>query len=124
MEFYNDKLHQLSDEARKIITAIGTNSNPIIPTYSLYPKFLENSKINLNKFYRNIDIVKRIGHCHFELSHIQERLELIKKELRILYDPQLQISNVGGFKGLVDSNIIEFQGMINDINSELKKIKS
>jgi len=124
LEFYIIKLDELKSDSNNIIIAIKTqNSPPIIPTYSIYPKFLENSKIELSKFYKNVEIVKRVGHCHFELSHIFERLELIKLELRTKYDPQKEIANIGGFLKLVESNITEFSLVAEVIGTELKTIR-
>lgn len=124
LEFYISKLEQLKIDSNNIINAIKTqNSPPIIPTYSIYPRFLENSKIELSKFYKNSDIIKRVGHCHFELSHICERLELIKKELRTNYDPQKEVANIGGFLKLVESNLIEFNDVVRTISKELTIIK-
>lgn len=124
LEFYIVKFDQLKTESDDIIKAINKKSSPIIPTYSLYPKFLENSKIGLNKFFKNVNIVKRVGHCHFELSHISERLELLKKELRTAFNPQKEIANIGGFKKLVESNITEFNNTVNVIDSEISKVKA
>lgn len=124
LEFYISKLEQLKIDSNNIINAIKIqNSPPVIPTYSIYPKFLENSKIELSKFYKNADIIKRVGHCHFELSHICERLELIKKELRTHYNSQIEIANICGFLKLVESNLIEFNAVVQTISKELKKIK-
>ena len=41
LEFYNTKLEQLSTEADAIVSTIQNTQPVIIPTYSLYPRFLE-----------------------------------------------------------------------------------
>lgn len=119
LEFYISKFNQLATESLDIIKKIEQNGNPIIPTYSIYPKYLEDAKIKFNEFFMNVDIVNRISHCHFELSHISERLELIKKELRSNYDKDLEISNVAGFNKLINSNIIEFTAVSKSIDNEI-----
>ena len=119
LEFYIRKLFQLSNESSEIINVLSIEKDPLIPSYSIYPKFLENSKIGLSKFYRNVEIVEKVGHCHFELSHISERLEQLKKELRSKFNVQKQIANVEGFKELVVSNIQEFKNAIDLIQNEI-----
>lgn len=123
LEFYISKLKQLDNESLSIIHNIRINEKPIIPTYSLYPKYLEDAKIRINIFFKNADIVKRISHCHFELSHLSERLELMKKELRTDYDSDIEISNVGGLNKLESSNIREFTDVIEELSSEINKYK-
>ncbi len=81
LPFYLDKLIQLSDNISEIINAIQNESLIIIPSYSLYPDFLEKTKIEINSYFRNSQLVRDIGHCHFELSHISERLKNTKDEL-------------------------------------------
>lgn len=118
LEFYGGKLGQLSSEMGAIANEIQSrNTTWIIPTYSIYPDFLEKMKVALSTFYRNPDLVKQVGHCHFELCHILARLDLIKTELRVpLGNDRVQVTvqlknhlqNVLGFKGLLDLNIRTF----------------
>lgn len=121
LEFYLTKLNQLTTEAQAIILNLSSQTPVLIPTYSLYPSFLEQAKLNLSSFNKNPELVKRVGHCHFELSHIQQRLELMKAELRAKSNLPALISNVGGFKALVDSNITEFNLVISELRKELKQ---
>ena len=123
LEFYVRKLEQLSAETKTILNALSSATPPLIPTYSLYPSFLEQAKLNLSNFNINPELVKRVGHCHFELSHIQQRLELMKSELRTKDNSPVLIANVGGFKALVDSNISEFNLVISELKKELKQLK-
>ena len=118
--FYKDKLEQLSLESFKIYNDIINGKDPIIPTYDLYPDFLEQSKIKLNKLFMNSKIVKNIGECHYELSHIKERLNLMKSTLRKNYDPKIQVKNVQGFKKLVDKNITQFKQLLVLIKKEIE----
>lgn len=120
--FYHLKLQQLSGDAEKIHNSLSLNTALVIPTYSLYPNLLENAKINLNGFNQDPIAIKYIGNCHFELSHIQQRLELLRSELRIENSNlSALIANVEGFKLLVDSNVNEFLDAINEIDKIIKK---
>lgn len=120
LEFYLTKLNQLATEAQAIILNLSSQTPPLIPTYSLYPTFLEQAKLNLSSFNKNPELVKRVGHCHFELSHIQQRLELMKTELRMKKNSHVLILNVGGFKALVESNVTEFNLVISELKKEVK----
>lgn len=120
LEFYTSKLNQLVTEAQTIILKLSSQTPPLIPTYSLYPTFLEQAKLNLSSFNKNPELVKRVGHCHFELSHIQQRLELMKTELRMKKNSHVLILNVGGFKALVESNVTEFNLVISELKKEVK----
>jgi|GEM_PF-5363526 len=112
LEFYNAKLNQLSGELEKLANTLQQRNVFIIPSYSLYPDFLEKCKIALNTFHKNPHLVKEIGHCHFELCHILARLDFLKVEMSTSLQQsqtQLHIANIRGFKELVDSNIPVFK---------------
>ena len=119
LEFYGEKLKQLSGEVDRLIGALRDwRTDWIIPTYSIYPDFLEKCKITINTFHKNPVLIKEIGHCHFELCHILARLDLLKEQMfsPLPQNPaalteQLKIHrvNANGFKGLVDSNIPVFK---------------
>ena len=128
LDFYRAKLGQLSGELEAIAVIASTwHSDWIIPTYSIYPSFLEKCKITINAFQKNPHLVKEIGHCHFELCHILERLNLIKQELRSELSTDLRIlteqlrvhfRHAKGFKGLVNSNIPVFKAASDAIMTE------
>lgn len=135
--FYLDKLRQLSNDISDTITSITStqaksiisqnkSQNIRIPSYSLYPDFLEKSKIEINSFFRNSDLVKDIGECHFELCHILERLNFFKNEFKKPFK-QLHIpttiQNLRGFKSLIDKNIKTFKHVILDIDKKLSIVK-
>jgi hypothetical protein len=123
LEFYTSKLNQLSSEVSEIIVKLSSQASPHIPTYSLYPSFLEQAKLNLSGFNKNPDIVKSVGQCHFELSHIQQRLEQMKIELRTATIPDALISNVKGLKNLVEVNIKLFETVLSELKKEVKQLK-
>lgn len=123
MNFYITKFKQLSSETETIINKIKNAERYLIPTYSLYPNQLEIYKVELNKFDKNPKIVMEVNYCYFELSHINDRLTETKRELRSKFKPFLQISNLTGFKGLIDNNIEKYQEIIEMIDEELKKNK-
>src|SRR5437870_872404 len=74
--FYLGKLKQLVDELDAAEREITHRRKPIIPTYDVYPSFLEQAKITLARLYKNAQLVQQVGHCHYELSHIRQRLTL------------------------------------------------
>jgi hypothetical protein len=123
LEFYITMLKKLVSEVKVIITSLSAQTPALIPTYSLYPSFLEQAKLNLSGFNKNPDIVKRVGHCHFGLSHIQQRLELMKNELKNPKHLQILIANVSGFKSLVESNIEDFEYLATEMEKEVNQLK-
>ena len=134
LEFYGNKLKQLSGELDKLATALKAwETNFIIPTYSIYPNFLEKCKATINAFHKNPHLVKEVGHCHFELCHILARLDLLKNQMYapLPTDPRMRTEhlkmhcfNANGFKGLVDSNIPVFKATCNLILSEKSDMES
>lgn len=131
--FYKQKLTQLSNDLANLLHQIKNMQAWIIPSYGVYPDFLEKCKETLNTFFKNSDLVREIGHCHFELCHIRERLESLKAELRTpiepgpIFDVMPKVSRIGvnveGLKLLVDSNIPVFEKAQNDTTSERLKIE-
>jgi hypothetical protein len=105
LEFYAEKFTFLSSQLAQYLAGTG-----VIPSYQFYPAFLEQIKIRISGLMRDADVLKEIGHCHFELSHICERMAIFKKQCD---DPAplapMITKNTRGFKELVDSNIPVFQ---------------
>jgi hypothetical protein len=134
LEFYGDKLKQLSGELDRLIGALREwRTDWIIATYSIYPEFLEKCKITINTFHKNPHLVKEVGHCHFELCHILARLDFLKEQMfaplpqhPAALTEQLKIHrvNANGFKGLVDSNIPVFKATCDLILSEKAKVEA
>ena len=105
LEFYAGKLEFLSGQLRDFLAGTG-----VVPSYTFYPAFLEQGKLRMNDFMRNSNLVKEVGHCHFELHHICERLEVFKRECNdATLPPPLRQANTQGFKRLVDSNVPVFR---------------
>jgi hypothetical protein len=133
LEFYGYKLNQLSSELAGLAKKVEEWSvDWIVPSYSIYPNFLEKCKSTIYTFYKNPTLVKDVGHCHFELCHILERLNLMRRELRAPLESEgaartkqlrVHLFNVNGFKGLVDSNIPVFKRVREAILSERKQIE-
>lgn len=120
LEFYADKFGFLSDQLAGFIGGSG-----IVPSYTFYPNFLEQGKIRMNEFMRNSKLVKEVGHCHFELSHICERMENFKKQSEDGTSPHpMLIGNANGFKGLVDSNIPVFKTNALALRQEAKTVQA
>ncbi|MBI3414927.1 MAG: hypothetical protein HY043_06330 [Verrucomicrobia bacterium] len=134
LDFYRGKLTQLSGELENLANALKTwKTNWIIPTYSIYPDFLEKCKITINTFHKNPNLVKEVSHCHFELCHILARLDLLKEQMAepLAVDPRIlteqlktHFINANGFKGLVDSNIPVFKATCDLILAEKSSVES
>jgi hypothetical protein len=134
LEFYGNKLKQLSEELDRIAIELKAwRILWIVPTYSIYPNFLEKCKITINRFQKNPNLVKEVGNCHFELCHILERLNLLKAEMRVSLptEPRAMTEqlkthrvNVEGFKGLVDDNIPVFKAACDLILCEKIKMEN
>ena len=133
LEFYSGKLKQLSGELENLAEKLDRRDayNWITPTYSLYPNFLEKCKITINTFHKNPNLVKQIGHCHFELCHILARLDLHKEQMSVQLPTGLLRENamavlcvnVKGFKGLIDLNIPVFKATCDIILAEKTKME-
>jgi hypothetical protein len=132
LEFYTGKLQQLSSELEALEKRLEAwKTNWVIPTYSIYPDFLEKCKITISAFHKNPKLVKEVGHCHFELCHILARLDFLKKEMNttmegsatdITRELNTRRINCGGFKALVDENIPVFKATREEILSEKVKM--
>jgi hypothetical protein len=78
LRFYANKLEFLSQQMGNALIAISTHQLVIQPSYTLYPTFLERAKQELSGSFRNDELVRELGHCHFELCHIVERMNWFK----------------------------------------------
>lgn len=131
IEFYTGKLNQLSSELDDLTKRLEAwKTNWVIPSYSLYPDFLEKCKITINAFFKNPKLVKDVGHCHFELCHILSRLDSLKSLMntgvtgsheQIMQDLKMRRINCYSFKKLVDANILTFIGVRDEILLEKTK---
>lgn len=116
LDFYADKFKFLSGQLQDSLAGEG-----IIPSYQFYPSFLEQGKIRLSGFMRNPSILKEVGHCHFELSHIRERLSIFINQFDDLASPApMMKTNTQGFLKLVESNIPVFQANAALLRDEAK----
>ncbi|HUI28825.1 MAG TPA: hypothetical protein VLX91_01320 [Candidatus Acidoferrales bacterium] len=125
LAFYRTKFIQLSGEVAAAVIAAQNNQPVILPTYRLYPDFLENQKIELSKFHFDSELIKDVGYCHFELRHIIERLTLYLEQM-ISLNPQnatVYLGNALGFKGLLDGDTKTFEDTINRFQAEVDKTK-
>ena len=123
IEFYITLLGQLSGELGRLADGFAKVPHGpfVIPTYSLYPKFLEQSKVELARSRRNAELVRRVSRTHFELSHIAERLAELKREwIEGPASLAFARSNIEGFKKLVDDDIPGFASCAEALGVELK----
>lgn len=111
--YYLGKLKQLRDDFLSPSSGKDGGKKYLIPSFSLYPNFLEKSKIDIHSFFRNKDIVRIVSECHFEISHINERLSSLKNRSQ-------NESTIQGLKKLVETNIERFERAIDAIDIELK----
>jgi hypothetical protein len=126
VSFYKERLDQLSEELGKLAATLGTAGSVrvIIPSYSLYPKFLERSKLELAKFHRNAALVKKVSRTHFELCHIAERLSELKKTFADgSTNSAFTRSNVEGFKSLIDDDAPGFVACGEALAAEAEKVR-
>jgi hypothetical protein len=118
LDFYADKLTFLSKQISQFLDGSG-----VIPSYKFYPSFLEQGKLRMNEFMRNSGLVKDVGHCHFELSHICERMDLFRRECEATNPRAMVLTNGRGFKGLVDSNIPVFRATATALREEAETLR-
>jgi hypothetical protein len=124
LEFYKPKLTVLSEQLNAISKSIEASGTTIIlPSFNLYPAFLETLKSQILSFMRDGELSKEIGHCHFELCHIRERLlELIKNTPPGITPDQAFSVNIAGFKTLVDNTISSFTTTADDLEEKIKAV--
>ncbi len=122
LDFYLGKLRQLGNEMTNIFNLIKAHKSFAIPSYSLYPDFLEKAKIEQYGFFKNSELVKKIGMCHYELAHVSERLEFFKREYTQGRSGFFTLGNIGSFMTLISRKVTEFEEVIKDIDEELKRV--
>lgn len=121
LEFYAEKLKQLSAHLAKVGQSqppIPGMSGIVVPSYDLYPAFLEKAKLELTTFPQTLPIVSRVGSCHYELCHIQEKLAWFKQLAANQQGPQWLMNVVltaGGLRGLANQNIASFEATANEL---------
>ncbi len=133
LEFYASKLKKLSQDLEEVVKKLTQwKVDWIIPSYGVYPDFLEKCKITISEHQKNSLIVKNVGHCHFELCHISARLDLFKKQMETqlsqdggarTHELSIRLINCEGFKKLVDSNVVVFTNTRDELLAEAKLIE-
>ncbi len=118
--FYIEKLKQLSKDFASIQKQISMGQQINIPSYSLYPNFLERAKIEQYVFFKNPVLVKKIGKCHYELAHVSERLNFFKKKASNKEWSFFNKANLIGYRMLLGHKIKQFKSVISEIDLELK----
>lgn len=120
LEFHVERFLQLSKELTSLAEQLRNGVHYVVPSYTLYAASLEHFKMLLGGFLRNSDLVKAVGECHFELSHIIERLDFTKEQCgkAIGANVHLICVNVEGFNTLVKENISRFRDVIDKIREE------
>jgi len=124
LRLYEDKLRQLSSEFKDIISALRNRSERVflVPSYGVYPAFLEHVKLQLSEFYREESLVRQLSACHFELEHIRDRLEEAKRALRASPpEPAGYPANLAGFVLLLDNDVKVFAATAQSLDDEARK---
>jgi len=121
LEFYQTKLINLESNLTQIISDLDHNRSPEIPTYNFYPSLTGKLKIQLSSYQIDSDLIFKITICHFELCHINERLNLYKYELRQDYDNSTMILNLVGFRTLIQICMTKYQEALLTINEIIKR---
>ena len=122
IEFYSGKFEFLHKHNDLILNDLRKEESPIIPTFGFYPDHIGRLKQDLCAFQMNHDIIKLVTICHFELTHISERLNHQKDILRSEYDSKLMIKNTEGFNILLQKGIKLFTEAIEGLNTELLEV--
>ena len=124
LRFYLGTLKQLEGEANAILLALSAGKPFSVPTYSLYPSFIEHAKMDLGNFHRSSGLVGRVSRCHFELCHVSERLTRLKAValVRTPAGASLAPENVRGFVRLITENIQRFEQTIESLAAEVDKM--
>jgi len=122
IEFYYGKFAFLHHHNELILKDLRQEDSPIIPTFSFYPDHIGSLKQDLCAFQMNHDIIKLVTMCHFELTHISERLNHQKDVLRSEYDSELMIKNIEGFNILINNGIKLFTEAIEVLNKEILEV--
>ena len=107
IEFYISKLNILTSQVQDALDSLD-NRHVLVPSYTFYPSLLEQLKVELASFLREEELIKQVGHCHFELAHVVERLDTYKSRVPDKCDPAY-VTNVEGFKSLVDATVSAFE---------------
>jgi len=133
LNFYCIKLEQVDREIENLQKEFKENTGHyVVPSYSFYPGFLEQSKIELNKFFENSEIVDAVGHCHFELCHIADRLDSVKrmfsdtstellKGMDLINRLYAMAKNFEGINALIKNNITDFKKTISKMEIEIRR---
>jgi hypothetical protein len=112
IDFYGPKLALLSEQLGEVFRALQAREPLIVlPSFQLYPSLLETLKNQMISFMRDSKLSQSVAHCHFELSHLRERLLELRERERggPLVVHEAFIGNVAGIKKLVDSTILAFK---------------
>ena len=121
IDFYRSKFIKLSGEIQTAVPYAKKGEPFIVPSYKFYPSFLEKQKIELSKFNNNSELIRIIGNCHFELCHVQSKLESYVKYMSSLdqYNMSLHLLNAMGFKELIDTDAKLFEDAIQMLKNEI-----
>lgn len=129
VDFYRGILSQLVSQIDEDVENL-LQKKPTVPSYTLYPGFLANLRNRLNdrKLIRP-QISRKIGVCHFELSHISSRLEENKANLGSLdlTKPESVLAHVGNWRGLqklATENIGRFDEATRELRLEAERLRS
>jgi len=120
--FYMEKLKQLSKDFARIQKQISMAPQIDIPSYNLYPNFLERAKIEQYVFFKNPVLVKKIGECHYELAHVSERLNFFKEKASNKEWSFFNKANLISYRMLLGYKINHFKSVISEIDLELSTL--
>ena len=129
MQFYSCKLKQLVEQIDSDLVNLGSGTLTV-PSYSFYPEFLAGLRANLTerRLIRSA-LFAALGNCHFELSHLAQRLEENKARLHTTDFSkgdalQLYVANWKGLQELARQNIATFESVSVELRLEAKRIQA
>lgn len=128
--FYAAKLDYLANFlAEKIERTVGPVEGIVIPSFDFYPAFLEKMKLELVAHDETADLVPTIGECHYELGHIQAKLESYRASATLASDADAVKAiyglalNSGALRGLASGNAQRFRDAQTKLQARMAELR-
>jgi len=130
IDFYLSKITQLVADIEEDIRNLSPQTGATVPSYSLYPEFLASLRLALaDRMLVRPFISRVVGECHFELSHLSQRLEENKGNLHLLNltNSASVLAHVGNWRGLqklASENEDRFKNAARELRLEAARFQS
>jgi hypothetical protein len=111
--FYVGKLNELVNSLEEgFLEQEAGLKGVAVPSVNFFPAVLERARINMMEYQETAGVIGILGECHFELAHVQAKLEYYKMLAEKVRDSGGDHNliagmavNSGGLKGLAKDNI-------------------